>query len=229
MHDAAIRLGGAAVRWGLQRSMQADDIMLALISPQAYWLLREWRTEAFGVQEAMRCSLANARQQILRMSTAHRALRGVEVSVRHKGLWSTFHKATVRRKHVHDVLAVRVVLRGDDPDDCYDALRALRERWSSVGDARFKDYVRFPKANGYQGLHDTLRLPCGRQFEVQIRTAAMHAHAEFGPASHRHYKGPDHQLCLLKGLTDGITSGTSLAGAPAYRAAQSLIMRIAQA
>ena len=42
-----------------------------------------------------------------------------------------------------------------------------------------KDYVLFPKPNGYQSLHASFRdSRTGRFFEVQIRTATMHQHAE---------------------------------------------------
>lgn len=187
--------------------MPADDVMLALVSPEAFWLLREWRKQAFGAQESLRRWLDGARKEILAMSDRHDVLRGAEVSVRSKGLWSTFHKATVRRKHVFDVLAVRVVLRGDDADACYDALEAIRARYSSAP-GRFKDYVRFPKANGYRGLHDTLLLPCGRPFEIQIRNERMHREAEFGSAAHRRYKGGPIRLSqkMLSGIASGFAS-----------------------
>lgn len=130
------------------------------------------------------------------------------MSVRSKGLWSTFHKATVRRKQVFDVLAIRVVVRGHDTDACYEALQAIRERWPSAG-GRFKDYVRFPKANGYQGLHDTLLLPNGNPFEIQIRNEHMHREAEFGAAAHRRYKTGPIQLSqkMLSGIAAGIAAG----------------------
>jgi len=174
--------------------MPADDLLLALVSPQAYWLLREWRRQNFGEQEAMRRALDGARREMLGMRASEPALRGASVSVRSKGLWSTFVKAHVRHKSVHDILAVRVVLRGDGTDaDAYRALDALRAIWPAVP-GRFKDYVASPKANGYQGLHDTLLMPCGRPFEVQIRTEAMHRDAEYGGAAHRRYKGPVAEL-----------------------------------
>ena len=51
-----------------------------------------------------------------------------------------------------------------------------------------KDYIRFPKANGYQSLHIIFRTTSGICFEVQIRTQAMHLHAEYGQAEHTGYK-----------------------------------------
>ena len=49
-----------------------------------------------------------------------------------------------------------------------------------------KDYISFPKPNGYQSLHTALMLN-GQMIEVQIRTAAMHQVAEYGMASHWSY------------------------------------------
>jgi len=194
--------------------------MLALVSPEAFWLLREWRIKTFGAQEAMRRVLHGTREQIHAMGREHSVLRHASVAVRSKGLWSTFHKATVRGKKVHDVYAVRVVVRGSDEADVYHALAAIRETYPSVGDGRFKDYVRFPKPNGYQGLHDTLLLPNGQVFEIQVRTERMHDHATWGSASHRRYKqGP---VALSQQLLSGMASGMA-AAVPSGRGGASVV------
>jgi len=51
---------------------------------------------------------------------------------------------------------------------------------------RVKDYISFPKPNGYQSLHTALILN-GQTIEVQIRTSRMHQVAEYGMASHWAY------------------------------------------
>lgn len=51
-----------------------------------------------------------------------------------------------------------------------------------------KDYVRYPKNNGYQSLHTIIQKPDGLVFEIQIRTMAMDIRAEFGSAAHGPYK-----------------------------------------
>lgn len=215
LHETSRRLKSSAVALRLKHSMlqlqniPADDIMLALVSPEAYWLLREWRMQAFGAQEAMKACLESTKQQIRAMGNEHPVLRHAAVAVRSKGLWSTFHKATVRQKTVHDVLAVRVVVRGEDAADVYEALAAIRHLYPSVGEGRFKDYVRRPKPNGYQGLHDTLRLPNGQLFEIQVRTERMHEHAMWGGAAHRKYKsGP---MWLSQRMLSGVASGVAAA------------------
>ncbi len=52
-----------------------------------------------------------------------------------------------------------------------------------------KDYIIHPKASGYQSLHVAFRDYLGRCLEIQIRTIAMHVHAEsHSVAGHDSYK-----------------------------------------
>ena len=54
-----------------------------------------------------------------------------------------------------------------------------------------KDYVRYPKKNGYQSLHAVTRNQSmtGRQVvEIQVRTMSMHLRAEYGSADHDSHK-----------------------------------------
>lgn len=51
-----------------------------------------------------------------------------------------------------------------------------------------KDYICFPKSNGYQSLHLVLVDTKGRYLEVQVRTFDMHSAIETGVANHDDYK-----------------------------------------
>ncbi len=53
---------------------------------------------------------------------------------------------------------------------------------------KIKDYIAFPKPNGYQSLHTTVFAGDGGIVEVQIRTREMHSEAQFGIAAHVIYK-----------------------------------------
>lgn len=51
-----------------------------------------------------------------------------------------------------------------------------------------KDYICFPKKNGYRSLHLGLVDTKGRDLEIQIRPLDIHAEVESGEANHRDYK-----------------------------------------
>ncbi len=86
---------------------------------------------------------------------------------------------------VHDIRALRVVV--PTVADCYAALSWVHTQLSPVAN-EFDDYIARPKANGYQSLHTVVRNAQGQPIEVQIRTQAMHDHAEHGVAAHWAYK-----------------------------------------
>jgi GTP pyrophosphokinase len=201
------RLITAVLRWSMAHCPNVDDVLLALVSPETYKLLRDWQRRAFGDQEQLRRSLFDARAELLDGVLDPSVVSSI--TVRSKCLWSTFHKACVREQQVHDFMALRVILDGDE-DDCVAALASIREVWPAVP-GRSKNYIRCPKGNGYQALHDTVLLPCGKPMEVQIRSRDMHAIAEFGSAAHRSYKGA--MVDLPRSLLTGIVSlGTSRFG-----------------
>lgn len=67
-------------------------------------------------------------------------------------------------------------------------------------EGRCKDYVMYPKLNGYQSLHSTHEASVSpgaaaaasgerhTHFELQVRSASMHHKAEYGHAAHWSYK-----------------------------------------
>ncbi|CAM9328194.1 unnamed protein product [Scytosiphon promiscuus] len=75
---------------------------------------------------------------------------------------------------------------------------------------RFKNYVDFPKKNGYRSVHTTVVHPTGLKMEFQVRTAHMHAEAEGGSASHSLYKGnlenPEEASLFRSKMTPNILS-----------------------
>jgi guanosine-3',5'-bis(diphosphate) 3'-pyrophosphohydrolase len=90
-----------------------------------------------------------------------------------------------RFERVMDVFGFRVVVEGTM--QCYHALGAVHALYKPL-DARFRDFIAIPKANGYQSLHTVLFSPYGSHVEVQIRTEDMDLLAERGIAAHWLYK-----------------------------------------
>jgi len=102
--------------------------------------------------------------------------------------WSIYNKMHGEGKsfdQVMDVFGFRVVV-GSVPQ-CYHALGAVHAAYKPL-DARFRDFIAIPKANGYQSLHTVLFGPYGSPIEVQIRTEEMDLIAERGIAAHWTYK-----------------------------------------
>jgi guanosine-3',5'-bis(diphosphate) 3'-pyrophosphohydrolase len=102
--------------------------------------------------------------------------------------WSIYTKMRAERRtfvQVMDVFGFRVIV--DSVPDCYHALGVVHSVFKPL-DARFRDFIAIPKANGYQSLHTVLFGPYGSPIEVQIRTREMDLVAERGVAAHWAYK-----------------------------------------
>ncbi len=133
-----------------------------------------------------------------------------------KGLWSLWQK--LKRKggdisRVYDVAAIRIVV--DSVADCYRVLGIVNNLWQPLPN-KIKDYIAFPKPNGYKSLHTTVFAGDGGIVEVQIRTKDMHESAQFGIAAHVVYKerpgGPSKRASSLewiKSLLPGFARGAA--------------------
>ena len=116
-----------------------------------------------------------------------------EVTAREKQPYSVFHKMRIKAMsqadRIPDLFGLRVLVHTEE--ECYQTLGFLHRMGVPMAN-RFKDYIAFPKPNGYRSLHTTLAklhgVPEGVLVEVQLRTFAMHREAEFGIAAHWSYK-----------------------------------------
>jgi GTP pyrophosphokinase len=114
--------------------------------------------------------------------------KNAKTSYRAKGTYSLYKKLLSKNmdvSKVYDILAVRVTV--PTVADCYGVLGIIHSHWRPLP-GRIKDYIAFPKPNGYQSLHTTVFTGDGGIIEIQVRTESMHEEAEYGIASHLGYK-----------------------------------------
>ena len=127
----------------------------------------------------------------------------IKTNYRVKHLYSLYRK--LQRKDwdidkVYDIIALRVVT--NSIEECYRVLGIIHKAWRPLP-GRIKDYIAFPKPNGYQSIHTTVFTGDGGIVEVQIRTEQMHREAEYGIASHLAYKKDlKHKIDEQKALSD---------------------------
>jgi GTP pyrophosphokinase len=173
----ANRLGIWQIKW------EMEDLAFRFLEPETYKqvarLLDEKRVEREGYVQQLRAQLE-----------ADLQAQGVKATVqgRPKHIYSIVKKMRGKSldfAQVYDVRALRVIV--PEVRDCYAALGWVHERFSPIGE-EFDDYIARPKANGYQSLHTVVRDAAGQPIEIQIRTQAMHDHAEHGVAAHWAYK-----------------------------------------
>ena len=173
----ANRLGIWQIKW------EMEDLVFRAQEPQVYRHIANMLEERRAEREA---ALEERRAYI---EKALRALgMDAEVSGRPKHIYSIVRKMRGKKldfAHIYDVRALRVIV--PTVQDCYAALAWVNEHYTPVP-GEFDDYIAKPKVNGYQSLHTVVRDADGKPWEVQIRTRAMHEHAENGVAAHWAYK-----------------------------------------
>ena len=173
----ANRLGIWQIKW------EIEDLSFRFLEPEAYrqvaQLLDEKRVEREQGVEAFRIELG-----------AELAAAGLKAEVQGRpkhlhSIWKKMRGKGLDFARVFDVRAMRVIVA--DVPTCYAVLGRVHERYQVVP-GEFDDYIAKPKPNGYQSLHTVVLDAEGRAVEVQIRTRAMHEHAEHGVAAHWAYK-----------------------------------------
>jgi GTP pyrophosphokinase len=125
----------------------------------------------------------------LKKELAKNGLTKFHSDYRIKSLYSLYKKLIRKEmdiEKIYDISAIRVIV--ESIADCYKVLGIIHGSWRPLP-GRIKDYIAFPKPNGYRALHTTIFTGGGSIVEVQIRTEEMNREAEFGIASHLSYKG----------------------------------------
>ncbi len=173
-----------AQRLGMNRvKAELQDLGFQTLHPLRHRVLERNLRALYGQRrEAMARVQVAIAKQLEQEGIPHRLVSRV------KSPYSIYQK--MRQQHlsltqVLDVYGIRVVV--PNTMQCYMALGAVHSLYKPL-DARFKDYIAIPKANGYQSLHTVLFGPNGTPIEIQIRSEDMDTLAERGVAAHWAYK-----------------------------------------
>ena len=188
----ANRLGIWQIKW------EMEDLAFRFLEPDTYKQIARCLDEKRAEREVFMESLRADLQRQLNKNGIAALVQG-----RPKHIYSIVKKMrgkSLNFDQVFDIRALRVIAA--DVNGCYAALGFVHSHFTPV-ESEFDDYIAKPKANGYQSLHTVVRDEAGRAVEVQIRTQAMHDHAESGVAAHWAYKEAG-----AKGYGGGVTASS---------------------
>lgn len=174
----ADRLGMSLVK------QELEDAAFPFAFPKEYERARELVKERKNENEKR----LEKTERDLKRELAEAGLRAFRTEARVKGIYSLFRKLERRDwdiSKVYDILALRIIF--PTVADCYSALGIIHAHWRPVP-GKIKDYIAFPKPNGYQSIHTTVYTGDGSALEMQLRTEAQHREAQYGIASHLTYK-----------------------------------------
>jgi GTP diphosphokinase / guanosine-3',5'-bis(diphosphate) 3'-diphosphatase len=164
-------------------------------------------TEYERVQKILRGEAKDSEKRL------EKIYRNIQVELAKNGIQSAHGEFRIKRTYslykklvqhdwdiskIYDMSAVRVIV--PTVADCYRALGVIHGAWRPLP-GRIKDYIAFPKPNGYQSLHTTIFAGDGGFLEVQLRTDDMNREAKFGVAAHFSYK--DRHIDLM-GASDSV-------------------------
>ncbi len=173
----ANRLGIWEIKWEL------EDLSFRFLEPDTYKKIAKLLDEKRAERESNMHLLREKVQTELAAQNVRASVQG-----RPKHIYSIVKKMrgkSLNFSQVFDIRAMRVIVA--NVADCYEALSWVHSNFVPIT-SEFDDYIAKPKANGYQSLHTVVRDQFDRPIEIQIRTQAMHDHAEHGVAAHWAYK-----------------------------------------
>ena len=174
----AHRLGMGVVR------KELEDRAFEYAYPEEYEATKKLLSERAKETEERLQKMART----LGKELAKEGMKKFHTDYRVKGMWSLRQKLERKEgdiEKIYDISAIRVVV--PTVADCYHVLGLVHKLWQPLPN-KIKDYIAFPKPNGYQSLHTTVFSGDGGIVEVQIRTEEMHQEAQYGIAAHVAYK-----------------------------------------
>lgn len=106
-------------------------------------------------------------------------------------IWNTMQQNNASFEELPDILTIRIVITPSDKKSekaqCWDIYSLLTDIYVPKPE-RIRDWISYPKSNGYEALHVTVMGPDGKWREVQIRSKRMDDFAKKGFAARWKYQ-----------------------------------------
>ena len=167
---------------------ELEDLSLKTIEPKTYKTIKNKFDKSQENQEKYIESFKKLIIENLDNQKIKYSIKG-----RNKSIFSINNKMQTKNisfNEVYDRFAIRIIYTSSKKDEKFIAWKI----YSIISDhfipnpARFKDWITYPKVNGYEALHLTVVGPENRWVEIQIRSERMDEIAEKGYAAHYNYK-----------------------------------------
>ena len=196
-----------AYRLGLYDvKMELENLCLKYINPQVY------ESVSKQLDEIRESKIAELEEFAKPIRTEFEKL-GVKAEIQilercQSGIWERMHKYELSLNEIYDVFVLRIVI------DCPLELEKI-QCWQAFGvltmfyrpnNARLRDWLSFPKTNGYESIHAVFMSQQGNWIETQIRTRKMDIIARRGVMAYLKYKNDHNSLMAwldnVKNLTN---------------------------
>lgn len=171
---------------------ELEDLALKYEHPLIYREINKKFRDTKEERDAYVEQIINPLREILEKESIDFSMKGRLKSV--YSIWNKMQTKSVPFEEIYDLFAIRIVF--NHPDDyldsraraqCYHIMALITDVYPHH-EQRIRDWVKNPKANGYEALHVTVMGPRGKWVEIQIRSRKMDDIAEKGLASHWKYK-----------------------------------------
>ena len=167
---------------------ELEDLSLKTIEPKTYKSIKNKFVKSQENQE----KYIESFKKLIIENLDNKKIK-YSIKSRNKSIFSINKKMQTKNisfNEVYDRFAIRIIYPSSKEDEKFMAWKI----YSIISDhfipnpARFKDWITYPKVNGYEALHLTVIGPENRWVEIQIRSERMDEIAEKGYAAHYNYK-----------------------------------------
>ena len=179
-----------AYRLGLYKvKIELDDLCLKYINPQVFDSVQkqlcEVREKKINELEEF---LAPVKAELDAMGIKVRTM-AIERNV--SSVWERMVKFGMSLEEVYDVYVARIIIDCPNVEDekvkCWETFAVLT-KYYYPDNKKMRDWVSFPKTNGYSSIHAVFMNKKGNWVETQIRTERMDEIAENGFAAYWKYR-----------------------------------------